>query len=118
MSTPLLEIKVRPDWQRLSQQMAAQRQRNWRVTEGALALAAMLALLLNLFWPGSPWAYLGRLLLFETRPGAPGVVGALESVSEGLQAPFLEGPQLLSPGPEDLTQFLAHTAVCPPSFLR
>lgn len=64
MAVPLLEIKVRPDWQRLSQRMAVQRQRSWRATEAAVALAAMLALILNLFWTGAPWVYLVRLLLF------------------------------------------------------
>ena len=64
MSVPLLDITVHPDWHHLSQRMAVRRQRNWRASMAAVALAALLVLILSLLWTASPWVYLTRDLIF------------------------------------------------------
>jgi len=64
MPAHLLEIKVRPDWQSLSERMAIQRLRYWRASEAAVAAATMLALIFGLIWNITPWIYLAQTLLY------------------------------------------------------
>lgn len=66
MFNPLVDIKVRQDWQEVTQRLLFQRNRLWRIAELAIIAATLVLLFHTLFLPAVPWHDVLRTILFSS----------------------------------------------------